>query len=230
MRLEEIDNNISIGAYEITDFSNVVFDNGVLKGKKDGRVTISVELKAGCENYLFYTGGTDCIKKIEVENGCTKEGRPISPLAINLGAVKEDRKAEIAVVFNQDAAFDKDSLQIIYLDLSKYAEYIDAMKKDTEGRFFVGINKVNGTVELGQDKIVCFSAPYSLGWHARIDEKEVEVYPVNDLFMGVLVPKGNHKIEMYYVTPGIRVGTAVSIASLVVILVIILHKNWKKTE
>ena len=36
------------------------------------------------------------------------------------------------------------------------------------------------------------------GWKAFIDDKETEIYQTNHGFMGIVVPKGKHKVEFTY--------------------------------
>lgn len=106
---------------------------------------------------------------------------------------------------------------MIYHDLSDYSKYVHELKKDTEGRFQVATNHIYGKVDLEKRKILCFSVPYMKGWHAAIDGKETGTYIVNDMFIGIEVPEGDHDIELYYITPGIKAGTAISIISCMII-------------
>ena len=224
----EIEDYITAGTYEISNLENVALEKNIIKGEADGRLKISIDIKSGCENYFFYTGEVNTIDEIEIDNSYVKEGHPLSPFVINLGTVKENRTMEIVLTFKHAFELDKNNIQILYYDFSNYARYIDALKKDTEGKFKVGTNYIGGSLALEQNKILCFSIPYSRGWSAKIDEKEVEIYPVNDLFMGVEVSKGKHQIELFYVTPGIKVGAVISACSLAVIIFMIVRPTIKK--
>ena len=76
--------------------------------------------------------------------------------------------------------------------------------------------------------MLCLSFPYSVGWHAKIDGRQADTYRVNDLFIGIEVPAGEHTIEFYYITPGIRTGAAISAVSLAAIIVLGLLNRKKK--
>ncbi|MDE7418040.1 MAG: YfhO family protein [Lachnospiraceae bacterium] len=216
---DDFKNELYTGTYEITGLENVTYENGIIEGEKGGVLTISTEIKSDCENYLVYMGESDCIERLEMENEYGRSGGAVSPLVFNLGTAKEDQREELKITFGREAAFEADKLQVMFYDLSGYQTYIQNLKKDTDGKFKVGTNRITGTVELEQDKIMCFSVPYSLGWHVKIDGAEIETYPVNDLFVGIEVPEGVHEIEAHYVTPGIKVGAAVSIISLIAIVI-----------
>ena len=49
-----------------------------------------------------------------------------------------------------------------------------------------------------QSLLVISETPYTPGWKARIDGKEVEIFPANHVNMAVVVPEGNHKVEFIF--------------------------------
>lgn len=209
------------GAYTITETEGVVLEDDHIKAKAGDTMVLSAELKDGCENYLMYTGQKRVLSgmELQIEEGYTKYCSGISPLLINLGTVPVDKTVRIKMNFKKETEFDKSELQLMHFDLSDYAQAIEAMSKDTQGRFMVATNRISGTVDLDRDKLLCFSVPYAKGWHAMIDGEHTAIYPVNDMFMGVDSTAGEHEIVLYYVTPGIRIGAGISIISLFVVLV-----------
>ncbi|EKD87266.1 MAG: hypothetical protein ACD_36C00173G0002, partial [uncultured bacterium] len=59
------------------------------------------------------------------------------------------------------------------------------------------------------------------GWHAYIDGRsEVEIFPVNIRFRGVVVPKGSHTVTFIYSPNSVRVGAAVSLMAFLVLVVL----------
>ena len=57
------------------------------------------------------------------------------------------------------------------------------------------IAEVNAT---GNNFIVFATTYYPVGWKAYIDGKELEIVRANHMFNGVVVPKGNHKVEFEF--------------------------------
>lgn len=49
-----------------------------------------------------------------------------------------------------------------------------------------------------RDKFVVIGTIYNKGWTARIDGKKVPLYRANYIFMGVVVPPGNHTVRLTY--------------------------------
>lgn len=223
--LNKMDNELIEGAYTILDEDGVLAEEGIMSVEKGDSIVLETQLKSGGENCLLYTGEKRFGAKISIENGYTKYGIAKTPVIINLGTAKTDKTVKVKFTFSDAADINTDDIYIIYHDLSKYGQYIDELKKDTDGRFRADTNRICGEVNFERDKLLCFSVPYLKGWHALIDGKEAETYLVNDLFTGIEVPKGRHAIELYYVTPGIRIGAAVSLISFIAVMAYIL---WKR--
>jgi len=74
---------------------------------------------------------------------------------------------------------------------------------------------VNAT---GQNLLFVSETYYPVGWKAYIDDKETQIYRLNYLFRGVLVPPGQHKLVMKFEPRGFFVGKNLSLAANVLIL------------
>ena len=72
--------------------------------------------------------------------------------------------------------------------------------------------------------------PYENGWHAFVDEKEVEIHKVNYGFSGIYLEKGSHIIRMEYHCPGFAAGAICSIGCLafMILIWVIGHSNQKR--
>jgi len=71
---------------------------------------------------------------------------------------------------------------------------------------------------------------YPLGWKAKIDGKETEIHKANHGFMGVVVPQGNHAIELIYTPESFYTGKYISLilnSLLIVAFVMIVFLNRK---
>ncbi|MGE0883450.1 MAG: YfhO family protein [Blastocatellales bacterium] len=55
------------------------------------------------------------------------------------------------------------------------------------------------------------------GWEATVDGEQATVYAADYLLRGVILPAGNHKVEMRYTAPAARSGAMISILSLILI-------------
>lgn len=84
-------------------------------------------------------------------------------------------------------------------------------------------NRISISASCDKDRYLYIAVPYSEGWHATVDGKEVPVMKANVAFMALPVTSGEHSIELSYVTPKLSPGlalTAVSSAAFTVFCVI----------
>ena len=58
------------------------------------------------------------------------------------------------------------------------------------------------------------------GWRAWIDGKEAPCFPVNAWMRAVPVPAGRHQVEFQFTTPGLLLGSLLSLAALAILLVL----------
>ena len=227
--LREMDNELFEHDFTICGEDGLPKEDGIILVKNGDSIILETRLKSGGENCLLYTGEDGFSAIISIENGYTKYGIAKPPVAVNLGTAETDKTVKIKLAFSGEAAINTDDIHIIYHDLSKYSQYINELKKDTDGRFKAETNRVSGEVDFEKDKLLCFSVPYMDGWHASIDGRKTKVYLVNDMFAGIEVPKGRHKIELHYITPGIRAGAATSAMSLIIIAIYMIRKKKRRT-
>lgn len=52
---------------------------------------------------------------------------------------------------------------------------------------------------------------YYPGWYARIDGKQTKIYRTNYSFRGIIVPKGEHKVEFAYEPDSLKVGFIITL-------------------
>ena len=85
--------------------------------------------------------------------------------------------------------------------------------------FKTGKNSFTATVERDRANLVFFSIPYDEGWSATVNGKAVPIEKVNVGFMAVPVEAGTSEIVFTYKTPGLGMGTVISVSALGVLIV-----------
>ena len=92
--------------------------------------------------------------------------------------------------------------------------WIDRAKQDTLQITEFKPNFIKGNINLEASKILFLAIPHDKGWSAMVDGKQLPIEKVDAGLMGILLEKGNHKVELTFEPPYVKEGTYVSIVSL----------------
>jgi len=136
---------------------------------------------------------------------------------VNLCYSKAARN-EITLTFAAAGEYLFDDLQVICQDPTPLAQQADARKTDTLENVAFSANQISGSIQLDESKLLCLSMPYNGGWTATVDGQPAQVLRVNTMYTGLLLPPGEHSIQLRYVTPGLKTGLAASAAGAAALL------------
>lgn len=212
-QIETLKNGLHKGRYVVEGIQKGVIDEGTVSVEAGAVMTILADLKANCENYLYF--GDAMNVWITIRDGYDKHREPIT-----LGRVEHDKKQGITITFHESCEFSLEDMNIFYYDFENYAEQVSNMRKGViEDSIVVENNRLECEVELDETRILCIATPYSQGWSAKVDGEKVGIYKINSMYMGIEVPKGKHTIIFEFVTPGIEIGGAISVCTLLFLIV-----------
>ena len=88
---------------------------------------------------------------------------------------------------------------------------------------------LKGEVEVNND-ILLITIPYDEGLTIKVDGKETEYFKVLDALIGLNVENGIHTIEITYFPKGLKVGSIISLTSLIILLTYTKITNRKKDK
>lgn len=137
---------------------------------------------------------------------------------VNLG-YHEDSLKKIEITFPIEGKYKIDDIKVYSQPMNKYQEYVKKLNKDYLKDVKWENNLITGKTDTSKSKFMCLSIPYSKGWKAYIDGKEVKIYKTNIMFSGVLIPAGKHNIKLRYFTPGLRYGILLSSIAWIALLI-----------
>lgn len=86
-------------------------------------------------------------------------------------------------------------------------------------------------VKSSGNQLLVVSEVYYPEWKAYLDGKEIPVHQVNYLFRGVIIPAGEHKLEMKYESKSFETGRALSLTFNIIVTLMLalgLYLEWKK--
>ena len=81
--------------------------------------------------------------------------------------------------------------------------------------------RVEGTVSCDRDGLLYTSIPQNGNWYAEVDGEPRETVLVGDCMIGLILSQGTHTVRFIYRNNAFRLGTAISVASMAVFLLLV---------
>lgn len=146
---------------------------------------------------------------------------------INMGWAN-DKITSLTITFSDIGTYSFDSIHITCHPMDNYGAEISKLREHTLENIIIEPNSVKGTITLDSPQILCFSIPYSIGWKAKVDGKEVSLYQANTMYMGIPLDAGMHDISLEYSTPFLKEAVYVSCISLFLFAGYVIFTERKK--
>lgn len=154
------------------------------------RNTISIKSKY----YMYYNG--------------------INDFLCNVG-YDQNAKKSIVLTFDQAGIYQFDSLDVYTQSMSPYNGYVNNLTQDILENVDISQNMISGNIDVSSKKLLVFSIPYSIGWSVYVDGKKVQTHEANEMFLSTYIDPGNHEIKLEYQTPGLILGSCISLIGFV---------------
>lgn len=120
--------------------------------------------------------------------------------------------------------YDK-NIYFYYFDYNIFKEHIDILNKNTLNINKIKNNYLSGNIKVNKKSYLFLSIPYEEGFNIYVDGKLVKYEKLYDTFIGIKLKKGNHKITIKFISPGINKGIVLSVIG--VALTVIYFKKRK---
>jgi uncharacterized membrane protein YfhO len=174
---------------------------------------------SGGNNLVLYVGDS----KIEKSNWRKNNNQTLVGLNhydINLG-YREDYKDEITVRLAEAGQYKFDEIHLSSMSASLYEKYASERVKNRYNVTSFDNRQIKGTVDMQKDGILFFSMYDYDNWDIYVDGKKAKLISnVNIAFTGVELSHGQHDIMIKYNTGMLKLGLAVSLAGLLLMIVI----------
>jgi uncharacterized membrane protein YfhO len=214
----------------------LTWENGVLvTTESNASLTLSFEGQDNCETYVHLLGldsNSLELMTLRINNTSTPVrfkknnfyfGR--HDYLCNLG-YSEQGQTTAKIIFSKKGTYSLKSIKAYCYPMINYPQQVEALKEEPLKNIEMGINRVAGDISVSKDKFLVMSIPYSKGWSARVDVQTVELLQANTMFMAIPLTAGNHKIELTYCTPGIKLGAILSGVGFAVFIYLIVFRKW----
>lgn len=107
-----------------------------------------------------------------------------------------------------------DSINPDGFNLEKYKQVTDNLRADSLHITSFAPTHIIGDIKLQEPKILYLSIPNDEGWHISVNGKEHPRILIANGMMGLVLGKGDHKIELNYIVPQRKEATWLSFASI----------------
>ncbi|MCL1789281.1 MAG: YfhO family protein, partial [Oscillospiraceae bacterium] len=136
-----------------------------------------------------------------------------------------DAKKQIEISFSQKGTYTINKMEVICQPMNEFGSQVERLKEFVLENVEVGVNQITGTIKTDKEKILCLSIPYSKGWRAYNNGSEVEMLNVNTMYSGIILPAGEHSLELKYTTPYMKQGGVLSITGLLLFAAVIVWRE-----
>ncbi len=133
----------------------------------------------------------------------------VHDFSVNLG-YHTDAPTRIRIKLPSHGEFTLDNITVTQLDLTGYEQQTERLGAEHLENVEFTDNYLSGDITVSENKLMCISLPYSPGWRAFVDGKEVEIKQTDLAFMGIELTAGEHTVELRYFTPYLAFGILVS--------------------
>lgn len=135
--------------------------------------------------------------------------------------------AEAAFRYMKEPVFEPATEVVLHTDVENIESVQPAeLSKQPEVKFQArnaGSSKIQVTTEYPGFLVI--SEWFYPGWEAFIDSEKAPLYPANYAFQTILVPPGNHVVELRYRPPEVAAGIAISLLAL--LAAVLLARFWR---
>ncbi len=111
-----------------------------------------------------------------------------------------------------------------------YKHITDSLKQDTLQITSFKQSEISGKINLQKTKMLFFTIPFDKGWHLKVDGKNETLQRINIGFTGIVLPKGNHKIKLYYIPQYDKFTKGVSLFSVLIFWLYLVFYFYKKRK
>lgn len=137
-------------------------------------------------------------------------------MLFNIGSQGETIESDsLSLQLNAAGTYKIDDIKIYAYPLDgQYAARVSEKQANALAIETFTDEKINGTIIQAKPSILTTSIPYTSGWKAEVNGKEVGTVKVNYGFIGIPLSAGESDITLTYQTPLMKIGAVLSLSGL----------------
>lgn len=198
----------------------LVLEQGVLEG----------DMSEEAINIGFQTEGNNLSYKFRSDDD--RYGSRQEDYVFNLG-YHETAITSCTITMSREGMIQFENLKLYSQPMDNLETYSDALKEDILENVLIETNKISGTVELEENKLLVLSIPYQKGWSVYVDGEQVEAIRTNYMYIGIPLTEGAHTIELDFAIPGVKYALVIMPSAVVLFIVLmsvsVIRRRRKKS-
>lgn len=223
--------------YEIVEAKDVeLVEGGVLVKAEKGEIRLRTDVPEDCEVHVVLddirlpddnsgnpeTVAVEVIRE-DADSYLRKKGWMSHPtyqwpvvrddLTFDMGS-RSSGETTFTVRFSDECRLQAGRIELVAVPMRPYAEQAGRLQAAAMTDVEVGSDRLAGRLSLGAPGILQISVPYSKGWTARVDGEKAAILRSDDMYMALPLAAGEHRIELTYETPYLKLGAAISLLTL----------------
>ena len=172
------------------------------------------------EEQLYFTGNGECM--------------------IHLGYGEKDALQTASLRFRNTGDYDLSGAGILYVPMDHYEDRIAELNEQPLEEEEILDGKITGKVHFDESRILALSVLRSDGWCVKVDGEKISpvqgeagvlgTLTANGMYQGILMPAGEHTIELTYETPGSFAGYVTAVPAMILYLFLLVSDRRKRRK
>lgn len=194
----------------------------------------------GNRNHILYSGKNNTTFSVKImnhnyvlynseKNSAYDTGSRNYLVAIDTSKIKNIHSGHINLrfTFTRPNTYKFGKISIVPIDKKQQKYALSQLRSNPHltNISYDGANHFSGDIKTKDDRILCIPFAYSKGWRATDHGKSIKLMKVNGMFCGLYLKAGDHNIKLTYTTPGLKIGACISLVSLIILIMLILHEK-----
>ena len=145
--------------------------------------------------------------------------------------IKIQKNDKIELTINPTEDYKDYYYHLYVIDFKTYEEFINNINKEKlEITEYKSDSNFTGKISLENNGMLFTAISNDNGWKVFVDNKEQDIIPLLDGFIGLDLPKGEHSITFKYTPPGLYLGLSISGISIMALGLSIYLENRKNRK
>ncbi|WP_086314550.1 hypothetical protein A5821_002130 [Enterococcus sp. 7F3_DIV0205] len=202
------------------------------KPSADKIMTWSVDVPAHSQAYLnllVENSGAmrDAVAEVTVNGISRASDMPRTGQYYNLGYYEKATTITVKVAFRGVSVVKMLRPDTLILNTENFKSMIQSAQR--KGVEFEGKGrKLKTSINSTKENVLFTTIPYDSGWKAYLDGKEVPIKAVEEAFLAVTVPAGEHELSLVFLPQGFTIGASLFVICPILFLLFVWSQSRKK--